>query len=453
MQSINPATNEVFADYPELTAAEIDSRVRAAAETFEPWSRRSFDVRAACMRRAGDVLRRRREELGRLITLEMGKPVAAAEAEVEKCAWVCDYYAQHAASLLAPQAVETEARKSYVRYDPLGVILAVMPWNFPFWQFFRFAAPGLMAGNTALLKHASNVPGCALAIAEVFRQAEFPADVMSTLLISGRQALELIARQEIRAVTLTGSDQAGVAIATAAGAQVKKCVLELGGSDPFLVLADADPLAAARLATRARTINNGQSCIAAKRFIVVEGVADAFEQAMVEAMRSLSIGDPLDRATELGPLARPDLVDALDELVQRSVRQGAHLATGGTRPERPGSYYAPTVLTGVVPGMAVFDEETFGPVAAITRARDAAHAVELANRSRYGLGATICTRDLAAAEALAPHIASGMVFVNEIVKSDPRLPFGGVKSSGYGRELADVGIREWTNIKTVWIAG
>jgi succinate-semialdehyde dehydrogenase/glutarate-semialdehyde dehydrogenase len=385
------------------------------------------------------------------MTEEMGKPIAAAESEVDKCAWVCDYYAEHAAAFLSPEASATDAARSFVRFDPIGPVLAIMPWNFPFWQHFRFAAPAVMAGNVGVLKHASNVPGCALAIEDLFRRAGFPEGVMTTLLVPSARTAELIARPEIKAVTLTGSEAAGREVAAQAGRHLKKTVLELGGSDPFIVLDDADPIAAAEQAARARTINSGQSCIAAKRFLVEEAVADRFEAEFVRRMEALRVGDPMDRETEVGPLAREDLLTALDDQVSRSVAAGARLATGGRRLDRKGWFYPPTVLLGVRPGMPAFDEETFGPVAAVTRARDAAEAIELANRSRFGLGASIWTGDPARAEDLAREIEAGSVFVNGMVKSDPRLPFGGVKSSGYGRELAAFGIREFVNIKTVWI--
>jgi succinate-semialdehyde dehydrogenase/glutarate-semialdehyde dehydrogenase len=403
------------------------------------------------MRRLAALLRAERATYGKLMTEEMGKPIAAAEAEADKCAWVCDFFAEHAESFLAPETIATDASRSFVRFDPLGPVLAIMPWNFPFWQHFRFAAPAVMAGNVAVLKHASNVPGCALAIEDLFRQAGFPEGVMTTLLVPSQRTAELIARPEIQAVTLTGSEAAGREVAAAAGKHLKKTVLELGGSDPFLVLDDADPVAAGREAAKARTVNSGQSCIAAKRFLVEEAVADRFEAELVRAMEGFTVGDPLDRATEVGPLAREDLLGTLDDQVSRSVAAGARVATGGRRLPRKGWFYAPTVLTGVRPGTPAFDEETFGPVAAVTRVRDAAEAIELANRSRFGLGASVWTSDPARAEDLARDIEAGSVFVNGAVKSDPRLPFGGVKSSGYGRELAAFGIREFVNVKTVWM--
>jgi succinate-semialdehyde dehydrogenase/glutarate-semialdehyde dehydrogenase len=451
MKAINPATEELIRDYPEPDAAEVTACLTAAEQAFASWRKVPFAERGRLMSAAADLLRERRDEYGRMMTEEMGKPLAAAEGEIDKCAWVCDFYAEHAAAFLAGEAVATDASRSSVRYDPLGPVLAIMPWNFPFWQVFRFAAPALMAGNVGLLKHAGNVPGTALAIEETFRDAGFPDGTFAALLIPSSRVPELIRHPVVRAVTLTGSERAGMEVAAEAGRCLKKTVLELGGSDPFLVLGDADPSAAARQAARARTINSGQSCIAAKRFIVDETIAGAFEEELVRRMDELKVGDPLDRATDVGPMARADLLDALDDQVQRTVAAGAALRTGGRRREGKGWYYLPTVLTGVEPGMAAFDEETFGPVAAVTRARDTDHAIELANSSRYGLGASIWTSDPVRAEALASEIEAGSVFVNGVVKSDPRLPFGGIKSSGYGRELSTVGIREFVNIKTVWV--
>ena len=451
MIAVNPATGQPIRDYPEHDEPEVAARLERAERAFASWRRVPFAERARLMRAAGDILRDRAGDYGRLITEEMGKPIAAAEGEIDKCAWVCEFYAENAERFLTAEPVGTDASRSLVRYDPLGPVLAVMPWNFPFWQVFRFAAPALMAGDVGLLKHAGNVPGTALAIEEVFRDAGFPEGVFTTLLIPSSRVAGLIRHPVVRAVTLTGSDRAGMEVAAEAGRQLKKTVLELGGSDPFVVLADADPVATAKQAARARTINTGQSCIAAKRFIVEEPIAGRFEEEMVKAMDALRIGDPMDRATEIGPMAREDLLDDLDGQVRRSVEAGAELRTGGKRIDGQGWFYPPTVLSRVSPGMPAFDEETFGPVAAVVRARDTAEAIELANRSRFGLGASIWTSDSARGEALAAEIEAGSVFVNGAVKSDPRLPFGGIKASGYGRELADVGIREFVNIKTVWV--
>jgi succinate-semialdehyde dehydrogenase/glutarate-semialdehyde dehydrogenase len=451
MKAINPATTELIRDYREHTEGEVRARLRRAELAFASWRKMPFAERADRMRRAAHALREGRDRYARLMTEEMGKPIAQAEAEVDKCARNCAFHADNAPSFLRDEDVRTDAARSFVRFDPLGAVLAVMPWNFPFWQVFRFAAPALMAGNVALLKHAANVPGCALAIEEVFHHAGFPAGVLTALLVPSERVADLIRHPVIRAVTLTGSDRAGEVVASEAGKQLKKAVLELGGSDPFLVLADADPGEVARHAAKARCINTGQSCIAAKRFIVEEPVADAFERAFTEEMARLKVGDPLDRSNDLGPLAREDLLEALHDQVERTVKAGARLRTGGRRLERRGHFYAPTVLTGVQPGMPVFDEETFGPVAAVIRARDTGQAVELANHTKYGLAASIWTADPRRGEELAGEIEAGVVFINEVAKSDPRLPFGGVKRSGYGRELSEAGIREFVNVKTVWV--
>ncbi|HEX3129674.1 MAG TPA: NAD-dependent succinate-semialdehyde dehydrogenase [Thermoanaerobaculia bacterium] len=451
MKAINPATGELIREYPDHDESEAAARLERAERAFASWRKVPFAERARLMTQAGDLLRDRAGDYGRLITEEMGKPLAAAEGEVDKCAWVCEFYAENAERFLSAEPVGTDASRSLVRYDPIGPVLAIMPWNFPFWQVFRFAAPALMAGNVGLLKHAGNVPGTALAIEEVFRDAGFPEGVFTTLLVPSSRVADLIGHPAIKAVTLTGSEKAGMEVAAESGRHLKKTVLELGGSDPFIVLADADPVEAAKQAAKARTINSGQSCIAAKRFIVEEPIADRFEEEMVKAMEALKVGDPLDRGTDVGPMAREDLLGDLDDQVRRSVEAGAELRTGGHRVDGKGWFYEPTLLSGVKPGMPAFDEETFGPVAAVIRARDTAEAVELANRSRYGLGASLWTSDPARAEALAAEIEAGSVFVNGIVKSDPRLPFGGIKSSGYGRELSDVGIREFVNIKTVWV--
>jgi acyl-CoA reductase-like NAD-dependent aldehyde dehydrogenase len=450
MDSVNPATGERIHTYDEHTPAAVAQILDGAVRAAQVWREQPLAARGARLKATAHVLRRRAPEFARLMTLEMGKPIAAAEGEVEKCAWACEHFADHAADYLAPRPVESDARSSYVRYDPLGVVLAVMPWNFPFWQVIRCAAPALMAGNAVVLKHASNVPGCALAIAEAFEQAGLPPGTFATLLVPSSRAGELVTDSRIAAVSVTGSEPTGAAVAAAAGRSLKKTVLELGGSDAFVVLADADPERTAAEAAAARCINNGESCIAAKRFIVDAALADDFTRHLKSAMAAMTVGDPLDRATQIGPLARPDLVDVIEDQVARSVQMGARVITGGRRLERPGCFFPPTVLTDVVPGMPAFDEETFGPVAPVIRARDAAHAVELANRSRFGLGASIWTADPSRGEALAARIEAGSIFINGAVKSDPRLPFGGVKASGYGRELSAEGIREFTNVKTVW---
>ena len=452
INSINPASAEVLARFDPFTPDEVDHALDQAEDAFIAWRERSFEERAVPMRRLAALLRERADRYGRLITLEMGKPIVEARAELEKCAWGCEHYAEHAARYLADEVITTNARRSLVAFQPLGIVLAVMPWNFPFWQVIRFAAPALMAGNAAVLKHASNVPQCALAIEEVFRDAGFPEGLLRTLLLAGSQVEPIIDDPRVRAVTLTGSSDTGSRIAQLAGRALKKTVLELGGSDPFIVLADADLGQAAKIATRARNQNTGQSCIAAKRFIAVESIATDFERRFAAEVAALQVGDPLDTQTQIGPLAREDLRGTLERQVRESVGMGARVLTGGGRGDRKGWYYQPTVLADVTENMPVFKEETFGPVAAVVRVRDADEAVRVANDSAYGLGANLWTRDLALGERLARRIESGSVFVNGMVASDPRLPFGGVKRSGYGRELSSYGIKEFVNIQTIWIA-
>jgi len=449
--SVNPATEEVLARFDPFTPEEVDRALDDAQDAFGAWRERSIADRAVPMRRLAGLLRERADRYGRLITIEMGKPIAEAKAELEKCAWGCEHYAENAARYLADEVIETNAQRSLVAFEPLGIVLAVMPWNFPFWQVIRFAAPALMAGNAAVLKHASNVPQCALAIEEAFRDAGFPEGLVRTVLVSGSQIEPVIADPRIRAVTLTGSSDTGSRIAELAGRALKKSVLELGGSDPFIVLRDADLDAAAKVGARARNQNNGQSCIAAKRFIVAEPIARDFERHFAAEVEALRVGDPLDPKTQIGPLARADLREALERQVRESVRMGARVLTGGERATGKGWYYQPTVLADVTEDMPVFKEETFGPVAAVLRVRDADDAVRVANDSAYGLGASLWTRDLKLGEALARRIESGSVFVNGMVASDPRLPFGGVKRSGYGRELSSFGIREFTNVQTIWV--
>ena len=451
MKAIDPTTGTLIRDYAEHTEDELAARLERADAAYRHWSLRPVPGRADRLRSLAAVLRADLAAHAALMTAEMGKPVVQAEAEIEKCAVTCEWFAEHAAGLLAPEPAATEAAASYVRFDPLGVVLAVMPWNFPFWQVIRCAAPALAAGNAVVLKHASNVPGCALALEAAFAQAGFPEGAFTTLLVPARVVGEVIAHPAVRAVSLTGSEAAGRQVAALAGASLKKTVLELGGSDAFVVLADADVEHAAREAAAARTINNGQSCIAAKRFIVEEAVATRFEEAFIASMAALRVGDPRDRSVQVGPLARLDLVDELEDQVRRTLAAGATLRLGGRRRAGPGCFFPPTVLSGVEPGMAAFDEETFGPVAPVTRARDADHAIELANRSRYGLGASLWTADVERGRALAARLEAGAVFVNEVVKSDARVPFGGVKDSGYGRELAAFGLREFVNVKTVWV--
>lgn len=451
IRSINPADEQLLATFAPASPEQIEAALDAADRCFRSWRKSTFTERGQLMRRLAAYFKEHRFRLAALMTAEMGKPIAEAEAEVDKCAWVCDYYAEHAAEFLADQPRTTSATESYVEFTPLGVVLAVMPWNFPFWQVLRFAAPTLMAGNTGILKHASNVPQCALAIEEAFRASGFPAGAFQTLLLAGSSTTALVGDPRIAAVTLTGSELAGAQIAEAAGRAIKKAVLELGGSDAFIVLEDADIAPAVETAVRARFQNAGQSCIAAKRFIVVESVAGEFEDRFVAAVRGLRMGDPMDRAVQVGPLARNDLRDALEIQVRRSVEQGARLLVGGTRQPGCGYFFPPTVLTNVATQMPVSCEETFGPVAAILKVRDAADAVRVANDSMYGLGCSLWTSDLQRGRRLARSIEAGSVFINGMVASDPRLPFGGVKRSGYGRELSEYGIREFVNIQTVWI--
>jgi acyl-CoA reductase-like NAD-dependent aldehyde dehydrogenase len=449
--STNPATEEVLATFDPSTPQQVEHALASAASAFRTWRRTAFAERSALMRAAAAYLRQQQGRLAALITAEMGKPIVEAQAEIEKCAATCVFYAEHAADFLADAPHASNATESYVQFAPLGTVLAIMPWNFPFWQLFRFAAPALMAGNTAILKHASNVPQCALAIAQVFRASGFPDGVFRTLLISGSAASRLIDDPRIVAVTLTGSDEAGRRVGEAAGRAVKKTVLELGGSDPFIVLADADVAAAVETGVRARFQNAGQSCIAAKRFIVEAPVFAEFQEGFAAAVRALRVGDPTQPATQLGPLARDDLRDGLDEQVRASIGRGARVLTGGSRRAGRGFFFEPTVLTDVTPEMPAACEEVFGPVAALIRVPSADAAISVANDTPYGLGASLWTTDLARARRLARTIDAGQVFINGMVASDPRLPFGGVKQSGYGRELAAFGIREFTNIQTVWI--
>jgi succinate-semialdehyde dehydrogenase/glutarate-semialdehyde dehydrogenase len=451
LESINPATGERIAAYPEMSAAAIDGLVSAADRAFREWRGVDFSTRALRLKHAAEILRRGRLDYARLMALEMGKPLAQGCAEIDKCAWVCDYYADNGARFLAPELVPTDAHRSFVAFEPLGVILAIMPWNFPFWQVFRFVAPTLMAGNAALLKHASNVTGCALAIEAVLSQAGVPAGLFRTLVVGSPQVKNVLAHPLVRAVTLTGSTPAGRAVAAQAGSLLKKCVLELGGSDPYLILGDADLELAATTCVAARLFNGGQSCIAAKRLIVVAPLRAAFESLVVEKMRTKTVGDPLKEAIDLGPLARHDLREELHQQVSRSVAAGARLLLGGKLPDGPGAYYPPTVLTDVAKGMPAYEEELFGPVAVIIPVADEAEATQVANDSPFGLGSAVFTQDLARSEQIAAQLEAGSCFVNAGVKSDPRLPFGGIKQSGYGRELSIYGIREFVNIKTVYV--
>ena len=453
IESVNPATGETIATYEEMGEGEVGGILEAAWAAQREWREVPVAERAAMLRRAAADLRDGAQRYGELMAREMGKPIAAGRSEAEKCAWVCDYYAENAPGFLADREVATDARRSFVTFRPLGVVLAVMPWNFPFWQVFRFAAPGLAAGNAAVLKHASNVFGCALAIEEVFRRAGFPEALFRALLVGSGAVDGILEHPRLAAATLTGSTGAGRAVAAKAGGELKKTVLELGGSDPYVVLADADLDAAVETCVESRLINSGQSCIAAKRFVVVGEVAGEFTRRFVERMAAKRMGDPLDEANDLGPQARRDLRDDLHDQVRRSIDRGARCLLGGEVPDGPGAFYPPTVLAGVGPGMPAYEEELFGPVAAVIEVADEEEAIRVANDSPFGLGAAVFTRDLARGEEIAARrLEAGCCFVNALVKSDPRLPFGGVKDSGYGRELSDFGIREFVNVKTVWVA-
>jgi succinate-semialdehyde dehydrogenase / glutarate-semialdehyde dehydrogenase len=449
--SINPATAAAIRTYPALERAELRVIIKAVHNAGAAWRKQPFAERARLVRAAGRVLRENASEYARLMADEMGKPVKAGRAEAQKCAWVCDYYAEHAERFLQPESVATEASNSFVCFQPLGVVLAVMPWNFPFWQVFRFAAPALMAGNTALLKHASNVQGCARAIEEVFTRAGFPADVLRNLGIDAGQVKLVLGSPMVAAVTLTGSVAAGRAVAQTAGRLLKKSVMELGGSDPYLILEDADLDSAVELCASSRLINSGQSCIAAKRFIVVQSRREEFEHRLVERMRAAKLGDPGDESTQLGPMARADLRNELHAQVEASIAKGARCLLGGQVPPGAGAYYPPTVLTDVKKGMPAYKDELFGPVAAIIPVKHRRAAVRVANDTVFGLGAAVFTGNVAVGERIAAQeLEAGCCFVNDFVKSDPRLPFGGIKQSGYGRELSHYGIKEFVNIKTVY---
>ena len=452
MKSINPTTNQVIREYPEHSSSEVKSIIDDVHDEWLKWKETSFEHRSVFFRNASRILRERKETYARLMTEEMGKIVRESLTEILKCANVCDYYADHAAELLEDLIIPSDASRSLIVFQPLGIILAVMPWNFPFWQVFRFAVPSLMAGNAAVLKHASNVPGCALAIEEIFRDAGFPKNLFRSLMISSQEVKAVISNPHIAAVTLTGSESAGSDVAALAGHHIKKTVLELGGSDPFIILEDADMEKAVKTALTARMINQGQSCIAAKRFIVVESHAAEFESHVKLALESLRMGDPLDMQTDIGPLARKDIAGEIDKQVQRSIAEGARLVLGGKPANRPGCYYLPTVLSDVKKGMAVYKEETFGPVISIIPVKNEEEAIAVANDSEFGLGGSVWTENPERGEAIARKIETGAVFVNGLVKSDPRLPFGGIKKSGYGRELGEFGIREFVNVKTIWIA-
>ena len=452
LTSINPATGDPIQSYPEMSSREVGDILERAAREFAVWRRTPVAAHAPILKAVGAALRAQTEAFARLMAQEMGKPVTQGRAEVEKCAWVCDYYAEHAERFLAPEVIPTDAAKSFVAFEPLGIVLAVMPWNFPCWQVFRAAVPALMAGNAVVLKHASNVPGCARAIEAVFRNTGLPEGLFRALLVGSNRVADLIEHPLVKAVTLTGSTSAGQAVAAKAGMMLKKTVLELGGSDPYLILADAELASAVTACVASRLINSGQSCIAAKRFIVVESMRKPFEELMVEQMRVSTMGDPFDETVALGPLARHDLRDALHQQVLVSVQRGARVLLGGTIPDSKGAYYPPTVLTGVTRGMPAYEEELFGPVASIIGVTDEAEAIRAANDSAFGLGAAVFTRDTRRGEQIATEqLGAGSCFVNALVRSDPRLPFGGIKQSGYGRELSVFGIREFVNIKTVYV--
>jgi len=452
LKSINPATEKEINFYNEMTLEESSSIINSTHQSFLSWKETSFQHRSLKMKNAAQILRKKIRKYAELMTREMGKPIKQSYSEVEKCAWVCDYYADNAEGFLQDEIIKPDASKSFVSFQPLGVVLAVMPWNFPFWQVFRFAAPGLMAGNGCVLKHSSNVMGCAFAIEEIFKEAGFPENLFRSLILSSKNMKEVIEHPLIAAVTLTGSVPAGKAVAAAAGGVLKKTVLELGGSDPYIILEDSDLELAAEACVTSRLLNAGQSCIAAKRFIIHENIYNEFEKLFVEKMKSKKMGDPMDENNHIGPQARKDLRDELHEQVLESIAKGAKVLLGGKIPEEKGAYYPPTVLSNVKPGMPAYEEELFGPVAALIKAKDETDAFQIANSTIFGLGAAIFTKDKKRGEQLAiEKLDAGCCFVNEFVKSDPRLPFGGIKESGYGRELSHYGIKEFVNIKTVYV--
>lgn len=451
IQTLNPATEEVVKTFKELSDEQIEQKLAKAQSTFESWRQTSFEERAELMNKLAQILKDDAKEIGKIMTLEMGKPITQAIAESEKCGWVCEYYAQNAKKFLANEKVETDAGESYVAFDPIGLVLAVMPWNFPFWQVIRFASPTVMAGNVGILKHASNVPQSSAKIEEIFLKAGFPEGVFQNLHIGSKKVEAIVRDPRIKAVTLTGSEYAGTQVAKVAGEEVKKTVLELGGSDPFIVLEDADVPNACEVATTARNINNGQSCIAAKRFIVVESVAEEFIKLFIEKFEAMKIGDPMEEDTTIGPVATKTGLEELERQIKESVEKGAKILTGGKRVGDKGYFLQPTILGDVKPGMPAYSEEFFGPVASVIVVKDEAEAIKVANSTTFGLGASIWTADIERAKRIIPQIDSGAVFVNGMVKSDPRMPFGGEKRSGYGRELSHYGIKEFVNIKSVWI--
>ncbi|MEZ5016628.1 MAG: NAD-dependent succinate-semialdehyde dehydrogenase [Flavipsychrobacter sp.] len=449
-RSINPYNNQVIEEFETYSESDINNAIELADNTYKQWRLTSFEERSKLFKKAANILRERKDKYARSIVLEMGKPITQAHLEIEKCAMVCEYYANNAANMLKDEVVPTDAEMSMVKYHPLGTILAIMPWNYPYWQVFRFAAPALMAGNVCLLKHAQNVIRCSLNIDEIFKDAGFPHGAFQSLIITSEQTVGVIEHKAVKAVTLTGSERAGKSVAATAGRNIKKTVLELGGSNAFVVLSDADLADAAKVGTTARMVNTGQSCIAAKRFIVMRDVAEAFTQLLKENIQALQLGNPLDETTGIGPMARLDLAEALDKQVQTSIEKGAKLLMGG---KRTAATYLPTILTDVTPGMPAFDEELFGPVASIIVVDSVEEALKLANKSNYGLGVSVCTKNATHAQLFIDHSEDGAVFINSLVKSDPRLPFGGTKISGYGRELSEHGIKEFVNIKTVFVKG
>ncbi len=447
-KSINPFDGKELRTYTTLSSVELDYKLTLSQTTFDSWKKVPLEARCEMMKKAGQVLRDNVEEYAMMITMEMGKPITESRGESNKCAWVCDYYAENAAAFLADEVIKTDAQKSFVRHDPIGTVLAIMPWNFPFWQVFRFAAPTLIAGNVGLLKHASNVFGCAQQMEDIFRKAGFPEGVFQNLIVGHDVTEKIISHKAVRAITLTGSERAGSTVASLAGKHLKKSLLELGGNNAFIVWEDADIDAAIKTALVARMLNCGQSCIAAKRFIVVEGIYDEFVSKFTAAVGQLKSGNPVSNDTQVGPLARKDLADELQRQVRESLAQGAELLLGGNQRD---CYHEPTVLGNVKPGMPTFSEETFGPLAAMIKAKDEKHAFELSEMSDYGLGVTVCTRNIKKATEMASEVSDGAYFINELVKSDPRLPFGGTKLSGYGRELAKDGMMEFMNRKTVYV--
>jgi len=453
MKSINPASGELIEEYDQMKDDALNAIASDAATAQEKWRRNSFYERSLLLQRAAELLEENKEKYAKLMAREMGKPLAQGKSEIEKCVWVCNYYADNTKDFLEEEVIKSDAGKSYVTFNPLGTVLAIMPWNFPFWQLFRFGAPALMAGNAVILKHAPNVTGCALAIEDLMHEAGIPDDLFRTVTADVNQTQDLIKNPDVAAVTLTGSTRAGKAVASTAGSVLKKTVLELGGSDPYLILDDADVEKAAETCVTSRLINSGQSCVAAKRLIAVEDIYDEFLEVVFHKMNEKKIGDPFNSATDIGPMAREDLRDNLHAQVQKSVAEGAECILGGSVPNREGFYYPPTILTEISKGMPAYEEELFGPVASVIKVKDTREAIKVANDSNYGLGAAVFSEDLQRAEEIAAYeLEAGCCFVNEFVKSDPRLPFGGIKESGYGRELSHFGIKEFVNVKTVYRA-